>query len=76
MTTQAYHDAVRAKTGMTPEQLKTAATKAGVYSPGMKATTLIEWLVKEFALGRGHSMFVWMVWKSRGWVAAPAAKKK
>ncbi|MBK7908033.1 MAG: DUF4287 domain-containing protein [Gemmatimonadetes bacterium] len=76
MTFQAYLDAVRAKTGMTPEQLKTAATKAGVYSPGMTATTLLDWLAKEFALGRGHGMSVWAVWKSKGWVAAPAAKKK
>lgn len=76
MTFQAYLDAVRDKTGMTPDQLKVAATNAGVYSPGMTATALIDWLAKQFALGRGHSMSVWAVWKSKGWVAAPAAKKK
>jgi Domain of unknown function (DUF4287) len=76
MTFQAYLDAVRANTGKTPEQLKTAAEKAGVYQPDMKATALIQWLQDECALGRGHSMSVWAVWKSKGWVEAPKAKKK
>jgi hypothetical protein len=74
MTFQAYLDAVRAKTGKTPEQLKTLAEQAGVYEPKMKATTLIDWLNREFELGRGHSMSVWAVWKSKGWIDAPKAK--
>lgn len=71
MTFQAYLDAVKSKTGKTPEQLKVEATKAGVYSPSMKATELIDWLAKKYELGRGHSMSVWAVWKSKGWVQAP-----
>jgi hypothetical protein len=71
MSFQAYIDAVRSKTGKTPEQLKTQATKAGVYSPSMKAAELVAWLAKEYELGRGHSMSVWAVWKSKGWVQAP-----
>ena len=66
--------AVTAKTGKTPEQLKAAAEKTDIHQPDMKATTLIEWLRSEYELGRGHSMSVWAVWKSKGWVEA--AKRK
>jgi hypothetical protein len=71
MTFQAYMDAVKEKTGKTPEQLKTEATKLGVYSPDMKATELVVWLAERYELGRGHSMSVWAIWKSKGWVQAP-----
>lgn len=68
---QAYLDAVKAKTGKTPEQLKAQATKAGIYSADMKAAELVAWLADTYELGRGHSMSVWAVWKSKGWVQAP-----
>ena len=71
MTFQAYLDAIKSKTGKTPEQLKTTATKAGIYSPDMKATELVAWLAREHELGRGHSMAVWAAWKAKGWVQAP-----
>ena len=71
MTFQAYIDAVKAKTGKTPEQLKTEATKAGVYRPDMKAMELVTWLARKYDVGRGHAMSVWAVWKSKGWVQAP-----
>jgi hypothetical protein len=71
MSFQAYLDAVKKKTGKTPEQLKALAAKAGVYSPEMKATALVDWLAQEFGLGRGHAMAVWMVFKQEGWVSPP-----
>jgi hypothetical protein len=71
MTFQAYLDNIRTKTGKTPEQLKALAAKAGVYSRDMKAGALVAWLKKEFDLGHGHSMAVWAVFKSKGWVDAP-----
>lgn len=71
MTFQAYIDAVRAKTGKTPEELKTQAAETGVYRPDMKATELVDWLAREYGVGRGHAMSVWAVWKSEGWVQAP-----
>jgi hypothetical protein len=71
MTFQAYLDAVHAKTGKTPEQLKALADKAGVYKPDMKASALVGWLHDEYALGSGHSMAVWAVFKHKGWVDAP-----
>jgi Domain of unknown function (DUF4287) len=75
MTFQAYLDTIKVKTGKTPEQLKAAAAKAGLYSPTMKAAELVEWLKAEYELGHGHSMAIWAVWKERGWVQAPKAKK-
>ncbi len=74
MSFQAYLDAIRARTGKTPEQLKALATRAGVYSPQMKASALVAWLKQEFDLGHGHSMAVWAVWKEKGWVSAPGRK--
>lgn len=71
MSFQAYLDAVKAKTGKTPEQLKAQAVKAGIYASDMTATTLVTWLADTYQLGRGHAMSVWAVWKSKGWVQAP-----
>jgi len=76
MTFEAYLTAVKAKTGRTAEQLKSDAVKSGVYSADMKAAQMVAWLKKEHGLGQGHSMAVWAVWKSKGWVTAPSSKKK
>ena len=43
----------------------------GVYAPDMKAAALIKLLKDEFDLGHGHSMSVWAVFKSNGWVSGP-----
>ncbi len=76
MTFQAYIDTVRAKTGRGPDELKAEAVKSGVYRPDMKAAELVTWLKKAHGLGQGHAMAIWAVWKSKGWVQAPKAKKK
>ena len=68
MSFKAYIDNIQAKTGKTPEQLKEAAEKAGVYSPSMKAGDLVKFLKEEFGLGHGHSMAIWAVFKDNGWV--------
>ena len=68
MTFQAYIDNIKAKTGKTPQQLKAAAAKAGIYRRDMKATALVNFLKKEFGLGHGHSMAIWKVFKDEGWV--------
>lgn len=75
MSFQAYLDNIRAKTGKTPEQLKTLAAKAGVYRSDMKATALVAWLKEEFDLGHGHSMAIWAAFKDKGWVDPPKGKK-
>lgn len=74
MTFQAYLDTIKSKTGKTPEELKEAAEKAGIYSYGMKAGDLAKFLKSEFGLGHGHSMAVWLIFKQRGWVADPKKK--
>ena len=71
MSFQAYLDNIEAKTGKTPEELKDLADKAGIYSPGMKAGELVDWLKKEYGLGHGHSMAIWAVFKDKGWVNSP-----
>jgi hypothetical protein len=75
MSFQAYIDNIKAKTGKTPEELKSLAIKATVYSPDMNAAALVAWLKADFALGHGHSMAIWAYWKSKGWVEAPSASK-
>jgi hypothetical protein len=39
-----------------------------VFKPDMKAGELLAWLKREHALGQGHAMAVWAVFKSEGWV--------
>lgn len=68
MSFQAYLDAVKAKTGLDPEGILALAKERGVYAVDMKATDLIDMLKAEFDLGRGHSMSIWAVFKSKGWV--------
>jgi Domain of unknown function (DUF4287) len=76
MSFQAYIDNIKSKTGKGPEDFKKLAEKAGVYKLDMKAADLVKWLAKEFDLGHGHSMAIWAVFKSKGWVEDPKAKKK
>jgi hypothetical protein len=75
MTFQAYLDNIHAKTGKTPEQFKALAIRDGVFRPDMKAGELVSWLKKEFDLGHGHSMAIWTVFKSKGWVDSSKGKK-
>ncbi len=68
MSFQAYIDNVKVKTGKSPEELKNAAEKAGVYRSDMKAGDLVKFLKDEFGLGHGHTMAIWAVFKQEGWV--------
>ena len=71
MSFQTYLDNIKTKTGKTPQQFKTLATKAGVYKTDMKASELVAWLKKEFDLGHDNSMAIWAVFKDNGWVTVP-----
>jgi hypothetical protein len=75
MSFQAYLDNIKAKTGKTPEQIKAAAVKAGIYKSDLKAAELVAWLKSEYDLGHGHSMAIWAVFKEKGWVESPKPKK-
>jgi hypothetical protein len=76
MTFQAYLDAVKAKTGKTPEDLCKLATTAGLLTPDVKAGDLVAWLKQEFGLGHGHSMAVWNVFVTNGWAQPKQTKLK
>jgi hypothetical protein len=75
MSFQTYLDTIQAKTGKTPEDFKAEAAEAGVYRPDMKAAELVAWLKQSYALGHGHSMAIWAVFKDEGWVETPTGKK-
>jgi len=68
MSFQAYLDNIQAKTGKTPEDFLAQMKASGEYSPDMKAGVLVAFLAREFDLGQGHSMAIWAVFKSQGWV--------
>ncbi len=74
MSFQAYLDNIKAKTGKTPENFKKHLQKDGLLKAEMKATELVQWLKENYELGHGHSMAIWAVFKSKGWVAD--SKKK
>ncbi len=68
MSFQAYLDNIKAKTGKSPEDFKNQLEKEGLLQADMKATALVIWLKENYELGHGHSMAIWAVFKSEGWV--------
>lgn len=70
MSFQAYIDNIKSKTGKTPEDFKKQLEKEKLLKPDMKATELVAWLKDKYELGHGHSMAIWAVFKSKGWVSA------
>ncbi len=68
MSFQAYLDNIKTKTGKTPEDFKNQIQKEGILKKEMKASELLYWLKENYELGHGHSMAIWAVFKSKGWV--------
>ncbi len=68
MSFQAYLDNIKTKTGKTPEDFKNQIQKEGILKKEMKASDLLNWLKENYELGHGHSMAIWAVFKSKGWV--------
>ena len=68
MSFQAYLDNIKARTGKTPEDFKGQMEKEKLLKPTLKASELVKWLKDKFDLGHGHSMAIWAVFKSKGWV--------
>jgi hypothetical protein len=68
MSFQAYLRNIEAKTGKSLEDLRDLAQQAGVLKQDLRAEELVGWLTSEFGVGRGHSMAVWNVFVSNGWV--------
>jgi Domain of unknown function (DUF4287) len=63
MTFQAYLDNIEAKTGKSAADFKKLARKKGLLRSGTKATEIVNWLKKDFALGHGHAMAIYAVLK-------------
>jgi len=53
---QAYLDNIEDKTGLTPRQFIALAHERGLEDPAVKAGAIVDWLKKDYDLGRGHSM--------------------
>jgi len=56
MSFQAYLDNIEEKTGKTPNEFIAMAKEKGFDDPKTKAGVILEWLKKDFDLGRGHGM--------------------
>jgi len=56
MSFQAYLDNIEEKTGKTPQEFIDMAIEKGFDDPKTKAGVIIDWLKKDFDLGRGHAM--------------------
>ena len=70
MSFQAYLDNIQAKTGKTPEDFKKLAEAKGFLKDGdlvktVKATEITNWLKDEFALGHGHAMAIYTLFKGK-----------
>jgi hypothetical protein len=68
MSFQAYIDNIKAKTGKGPDDFKTLAEKKGFLkggrlAEGIKAGEILSWLKADFALGHGHAMAVYALFK-------------
>ena len=58
MSFQAYLDNIEAKTGKTPNDFIALAKEKGLDRTDVKAGEIVEWLKKDFDLGRGHAMAI------------------
>ena len=70
MSFQAYLDNIRIKTGKSLDEFKVLAAKQGFIEngsmkPGVKATTVTDWLKQDFQLGHGHAMALYAALKGK-----------
>jgi len=56
MSFQAYLDKIEEKTGKTPRELIAEAEAKGLDGPETKAGAIVDWLKRDYDLGRGHAM--------------------
>lgn len=80
MTFQAYIDNIQAKTGKSPADFqRMAETKGfvagGTLKKGVKAGRIVDWLMADFDLGRGHAMAIVAVLKGGSESPKSPAKK-
>jgi hypothetical protein len=71
MSFQAYIDNIKVKTGKTPGDFKKLAVKQGLLQrdgslkTGVRASDIVGWLKRDFALGHGHAMAIYATFKGR-----------
>ncbi len=71
MSFQAYIDNIKAKTGKTPADFRKLAQKQGLLQrggslkQGIRASDIVAWLKRDFALGHGHAMAIYATFKGR-----------
>lgn len=68
MSFQGYLKTIKEKTGKTPKDFKALAdkkgfTKEGKLTPETKAGQIVDWLAKDFDLGKGHAMALFAIFK-------------
>ncbi|WP_118972205.1 DUF4287 domain-containing protein [Taibaiella koreensis] len=68
MSFQAYLDNIQAKTGKSPSNFKQLAEqkgflKAGKLAASIKAGEIVQWLKEDYALGHGHAMALFALFK-------------
>ncbi len=56
MSFQAYLDNIEEKTGTTPAEFVALAHALGYDAPATRAALIVDWLKRDFGLGRGHAM--------------------
>ena len=56
MSFQAYLDNIEEKTGKTPREFISEAKEKGLDAPETKAGEIVDWLKRDYDLGRGHAM--------------------
>lgn len=74
MSFQAYIDNITKATKKTPEQIKAHAESLGLLNKDITATIFIDFLAKEYNLGRGHSMALWKLFVENDWISPKTTK--
>jgi len=76
MSFQAYIGNIMSLTKTTPEAIKNKAIKDGLLTPTLTASLFVNWLAREYKLGRGHSMALWKLFIEKRWIVVPSSKIK
>ena len=63
---RSYITNIEAKTSKGPEDFIRLGRKKGFLQPGVKSGQIVDWLNKDFGLGRGHAMAVVVVLRTAG----------
>ena len=70
MSFQAYLDNIEARTGKSPDEFKAMAAAKGFCDDaglrkGVKAGDILDWLQRDYELGRGHGMALVALFKGK-----------